>query len=213
MGCIPFCCCFKNIEPRMFAYIALGCDIAKLILAITGIFLIEFSIVLGGAFLNIFDFFPTVANLILMVVLVVTINSGSAFDSNNSCCRCICITSLVLSIIMIIMKIIFFAVFIHFYNKVDKWIRKEGIDGASTSDWLKLIFPFTLYFTIEIMHIICAIYIYKLLYLKSKVCYKDYVNKSPTAPVSVTVSNTPIIQNSPIFQKQSTPSGQQNVIN
>ena len=213
MGCLPFCCCLQNFRPKVYAFIALGLDIAKIVLSICSFFLIEFSIVFAGAFINIPEFFPTVANLILMIVLIIFLTNRTAYNENNSCCKCMCITSFILSGIILLWKIIFFALFIYYYNKAEEWIKEEGINGASTSDWLKLIIPYILYFIIEIVHIIAVIYLYKLLDLKSSVCYRDFINKSQNAPISVTVTNAPIMQTSPIFQNQLPPQEQQNVKN
>ena len=213
MGCLPFCCCLQNFGPKVYAFIALGLDIAKIVLAICGFFLIEFSIVFGGLFINILEFFPTVGNLILMIVLYIFLSNGTAYNGNNSCCKCMCIASFILSGIILILKIIFFAISIYYYNKVEEWIKEEGVPGASTSDWLKLLIPYILYFIIEIVHIIAVIYLYQLLDLKSSVCYRDFINKSQNVPVSVTVTNAPIMQTSPIFQNQLPPQEQQNVKN
>ena len=60
MGCLPFCCLFKNISPIIYAFIAIGCDTAKIILTIINFFIIEFSILLAGVFLNVFEFFPQI---------------------------------------------------------------------------------------------------------------------------------------------------------
>ena len=123
MGCLPFCCCLQNFRPKLYAFIALGLDIAKIVLSICGFFLIQFSVVFAGAFINIFEFFPTVANLILMIVLIIFLTNGTAYSENNSCCKCMCITSFILSGIILLWKIfvafLFFAKMIK-YNPIIK---------------------------------------------------------------------------------------------
>ena len=214
MGCLPFCCCLQNFGPKVYAYIALACDIAKIVLTICSFFLLEFSIIFAGPFLSIFDFFPTIANIILMIVIIIKISNGSAFAQDNSCCICMCIASLIICGIIFVMRIIFFIEFIVAYNTIDKWIEKETkAGGASTSDWMKLIVPYILLFIIEIIHILAVIYLYRLLKIKSNVCYRDYLYNGPNvpnSPTTVTVSNDPMIKNPPIIPNQLPPPGYPN---
>ena len=195
MGCLPFCCFFQNIGPKVFAFIAIGCDVAKIVLTIASFFLLEFSILLLGVFMSIFEFFPTIANIILMSIIIVYISNGSAFDKNNSCCICMCIVSLILCAVLFVLRFIFFIDYIVEYNKAQNWMEENIKMKASGSDWAKLIIPYIFLFILDIAHILSVIYLYKLLKIKSNECYRDYIDKGPNEPANITIANTTNINN------------------
>jgi len=237
MKCLPFCCCLQNFGPKIYAYITLACESAKIVLTICSFFLLEFSIILAGAFMSIFGFFPTIAIIILMIVIIIKISNGSAFSQDNSCCKCMCVACLIISAILLVLRIIFFIAFIVAYNKIDNWIEKDIKLKATTSDWMKLIIPYIFFFIIDIIQILAVIYLYRLLDIKSNVCYRDYLNTGlnipniTNSPISVTVSNDPMIKDpqiipnqlpqpgypnqlpQPGYPNQLPPPGQQNIVN
>ena len=210
MGCLPFCCILQNIGPKVYSFIAIGCEIVKIIFTIMSFFLLEFSIILAGAFMSIFGFFPTIANIILMIVTIVMISNDSAFEENNSCCKCMCIASLIICGIIFILRIIFFILFVAAYNNANNWVEENIKIKASGSDWAKLIIPYIFFFIMDIVQILSLIYLYRLLKMKSSVCYRDYLVKGPRPPITVTVSNDPMIKTPQIFPNQLPQPGYQN---
>ena len=56
MGCFPFCCCFKNIEPQTYVGTVTFCNVFKLGISIGSFFFLKTSIVEYALYLNIFEF-------------------------------------------------------------------------------------------------------------------------------------------------------------
>ena len=210
MGCLPFCCILQNIGPKVYAFIAIGCEVVKIIFTILSFFFLEFSILLAGAFMSIFGFFPTIGNIILMIVLIIMISNNSAFAENNSCCKCMCIASIIICCLIFILRVIFFIIFIAAYNNSTKWIEEGKKLKASGSDWAKLVIPYVFFFIMDICQILSLIYLYRLLNMKSSVCYRDYLDKGQISPITVTVSNDPMMKTPQIFPNQLPPPGYQN---
>ena len=143
-----------------------------------------------------------------MIANIIMMQNGTAFNQNNSCCICICIASLIISGIIFVLRLIFFIEFIIAYNKVNNWIKKDLKLKASASDWAKLIIPYILFFILDILHILSTIYLYRLLKIKSSVCYRDYISNA--TPVNVTIANDPIMKTPQIFPNQLPPPGYPN---
>ena len=113
---IPFCCCMKNIDAKKYAIIGIACNVIKLLLSILGIFLFfKLSVISGGLCLNIFELAFTVANLVILIILLIKISKGYAFNDFNKKGKVLCLVVLILSGIIIVIRLIFTILGIAFY--------------------------------------------------------------------------------------------------
>ena len=192
MGCIAFCCCCMNFTPKVFACIALGCNIFKLVLAFISLFAIIWAILLGATLLSFVELGFTITNLVHAAVILCKLSNKEAFGEFNSCAKCMCITSMVFSGIMIIFRIIILIIIIAAATEVGGGV------------WAGFIITFILFLAVEVINFLAFYYLYKLLELKADCSYNDYIQKKPSEQISVTVNNINNNQNN-LF-----PSGMQN---
>jgi cytochrome b subunit of formate dehydrogenase len=149
-----------------------------------------------------------------MILITIYIIKGTAFGEQNSCCKVMCIVLFVLSGIRLFLKIISFILLIIAFTLVDRWIKESRSKGPSAGNWMAFLIPYIIFLIIEVLQLLCVIYIYKLLKLKSNTSYSEYLkNGQSVEQVSVTVTNAQISQTPPIFPNQNTPSSQQKVMN
>lgn len=198
MGCIPFFLCTKKFNAKIYDYIALGCNVLKLSISIGSIFLIEFSILAIAFFSSFFEFAFTITNLVHMAVIFCKLKSGEAYDKSNKCCRILCIVSMVFSGIIIFLRVLTLIFGIVLYSKVDKWLEKEGVKGASAGDWIKLLIPLIIYIIVEVIHFLSVNYLYKLLKLKTDANYEDYLKGGQTVEQN-SMTNVQVVQNTPVL--------------
>lgn len=188
MGCLPFCCCMKNISPKQFVIAGLICSGIKAILSLIGIILI-FSILLSASSFYIVEFLFIISTLVQLIILTINTFNGSIYDKNNKMGKILCI--IVLSIGGVILLIRLIALILSFL----------AIAITSSSKYMLIILiPTILVFALEIIQFLAVNYFYKLISLKSNVSYNEYIkNGQNVDQVSVTITNTPINQNPPIF--------------
>lgn len=198
MGCIPFFLCTKKFNAKTYDFIALGCNVLKLSISIGSIFLIAFSILAIALFSSFFEFAFTITNLVHMAVIFCKLKSGEAYDKSNKCCRILCIVSMVFSGIIIFLRVLTLILGIVLYSQVDKWLEKEGVKGASTGDWIKLLIPLIIYVIVEVIHFLSVNYLYKLLKLKTDVNYEEYLKGGQTVEQN-SMTNVQITQNQPVL--------------
>lgn len=198
MGCIPFFLCTKKFNAKIYDYIALGCNVLKLSISIGSIFLIAFSILAVALFSSFFEFAFTITNLVHMAVILCKLKSGEAYDKSNKCCRILCIVSMVFSGIIIFLRILTLIIGIVLYSKVDKWLEKEGVRGASAGDWIKLLIPLIIYIIVEVIHFLSVNYLYKLLKLRTDGNYEDYLKGGQTVEQN-SMTNVQVVQNTPVL--------------
>ena len=183
MGCIPFCCCCMNFTPKVFAYIALGCNIFKLIISFISLFAIIWAILLGATLLSFLEIIFTIINLIFVSVILCKLSNREAFGEFNSCAKCMCITAMVFSGIIIVFRIITLIIIIAVATEVGGGV------------WAGFIITFLLFLAVEVIHFLAVNYLYKFLSLKEDCSYNDYIQKKPVDQISVTVNNTNNNQN------------------
>lgn len=198
MGCIPFFLCTKKFNAKTYDFIALGCNVLKLSISIGSIFLIAFSILAIAFFSSFFEFAFTITNLVHMAVIFCKLKSGEAYDKSNKCCRILCIVSMVFSGIIIFLRVLTLILGIVLYSKVDKWLEKEGVKGASTGDWIKLLIPLIIYIIVEVIHFLSVNYLYKLLKLRTDANYEDYLKGGQTVEQN-SMTNVQVVQNTPVL--------------
>ena len=198
MGCIPFFLCTKKFNAKIYDYIALGCNVLKLSISIGSIFLIAFSILAIAFISSFFEFAFTITNLVHMAVILCKLKSGEAYDKSNKCCRILCIVSMVFSGIIIFLRILTLIIGIVLYSKVDKWLEKEGVRGASAGDWIKLLIPLIIYIIVEVIHFLSVNYLYKLLKLRTDANYEDYLKGGQTVEQN-SMTNVQVVQNTPVL--------------
>ena len=198
MGCIPFFLCTKKFNAKIYDYIALGCNVLKLSISIGSIFLIAFSILAVALFSSFFEFAFTITNLVHMAVILCKLKSGEAYDKSNKCCRILCIVSMVFSGIIIFLRVLTLIIGIVLYSKVDKWLEKEGVRGASAGDWIKLLIPLIIYIIVEVIHFLSVNYLYKLLKLRTDANYEDYLKGGQTVEQN-SMTNVQVVQNTPVL--------------
>ena len=198
MGCIPFFLCTKKFNAKTYDFIALGCNVLKLSISIGSIFLIAFSILAIAFISSFFEFAFTITNLVHMAVILCKLKSGEAYDKSNKCCRILCIVSMVFSGIIIFLRILTLIIGIVLYSKVDKWLEKEGVRGASAGDWIKLLIPLIIYIIVEVIHFLSVNYLYKLLKLRTDANYEDYLKGGQTVEQN-SMTNVQVVQNTPVL--------------
>lgn len=198
MGCIPFFLCTKKFNAKTYDFIALGCNVLKLSISIGSIFLIAFSILAIALFSSFFEFAFTITNLVHMAVIFCKLKSGEAYDKSNKCCRILCIVSMVFSGIIIFLRVLTLILGIVLYSQVDKWLEKEGVKGASTGDWIKLLIPLIIYVIVEVIHFLSVNYLYKLLKLRTDANYEDYLKGGQTVEQN-SMTNVQVVQNTPVL--------------
>ena len=198
MGCIPFFLCTKKFNAKTYDFIALGCNVLKLSISIGSIFLIAFSILAIAFFSSFFEFAFTITNLVHMAVIFCKLKSGEAYDKSNKCCRILCIVSMVFSGIIIFLRVLTLIFGIVLYSKVDKWLEKEGVKGASAGDWIKLLIPLIIYIIVEVIHFLSVNYLYKLLKLRTDANYEDYLKGGQTVEQN-SMTNVQVVQNTPVL--------------
>ena len=133
-----------------------------------------------------------------MAVIFCKLKSGEAYDKSNKCCRILCIVSMVFSGIIIFLRVLTLILGIVLYSQVDKWLEKEGVKGASTGDWLKLLIPLIIYVIVEVIHFLSVNYLYKLLKLRTDANYEDYLKGGQTVEQN-SMTNVQVIQNTPVL--------------
>ena len=198
MGCIPFFLCTKKFNAKIYDYIALGCNVLKLSISIGSIFLIAFSILAVALFSSFFEFAFTITNLVHMAIILCKLISGEAYGKSNKCCRILCIVSMVFSGIIIFLRVLTLIIGIVLYSKVDKWLEKEGVRGASAGDWIKLLIPLIIYIIVEVIHFLSVNYLYKLLKLRTDANYEDYLKGGQTVEQN-SMTNVQVVQNTPVL--------------
>ena len=209
---IPFCCCMKNIDAKKYAIIGIACNVIKLLLSILGIFLFfKLSVISGGLILNSFELIFTVSNLVILIILLIKICGGQVFNGFNKKGNVLCLVVLILSGIIIVIRllltilgIVFYAREAHRYNNIIKDLEKYGYHSEgtkiSTLDWILFIIPTLIITALEIIHFLAVNYLYRLIKIPTNLSYNDYITKGQSVDqVSVTVTNTQINQNPPMF--------------
>ena len=174
MGCLPFCCCFKNIGPKKYAGTAIFCNIFKLGISIGSFFILKTSIVECALYLNIVELALTVINLILLFFVAFFLASGKIFDKYNKRGKILCIFAIVFSVLIFISRIVTFIFVMINYRDNKKWTKKEKKKGPSMMDWLLFLIPCGVFCLLEIIHFLVVNYLFKLIKLHSNVSYSDY---------------------------------------
>lgn len=193
MGCFPFCCCFKNIDPKKFAGTTYFCNSLKLAISISSFFIIKFSIVKPVLFLNIAELALTVVNIALLTLITVYILNGKIFASYNKRGKILCILAHLFSGIIIMTRIATFILVILNYRDNKKWSKKENKKSASTMDWLLFLIPCGIYCLLEITHLLAVNYLFKLIKLHSNRSYSEYKKSGQfVGEVSIHGSNSDI---------------------
>ena len=105
---------------------------------------------------------------------------------------------MVFSGIIIFLRVLTLIIGIVLYSKVDKWLEKEGVRGASAGDWIKLLIPLIIYIIVEVIHFLSVNYLYKLLKLRTDANYEDYLKGGQTVEQN-SMTNVQVVQNTPVL--------------
>ena len=213
-GCIPFCCCMKNMSAKIFCYIGIGCNVIKLLLSILGTFLFIKRSVLGFAFISsFFEISFYVVNIAQLIIITIFINNGTIVNEHKTFGLVVCIIALILSGIIIILRliiliggIILYAIEVRNYNKYIKpYISTNPYEHISIGSWLLLIIPTLIIIAIEVIHYLAVNYLYKLIKIPTISSYNEYLKSGESVEQgSVTIANTQINQNPQIFPYNNT---------
>ena len=192
---IPFCCCMKNITPKKFSFIALACNITKLILTVIVFFLLEMS-----AFwtTKIFELVFSIINLILLIIIIINISNGKIYDKFRQTGKFLCIIILILSILIIIYRLGLLILII----LLDKFLKNflGSNSSPSITEWLEFIIPTLFIIALEVIQFLSVNYLYKLISINSNISYYEYLQEiRNVGQVSINITNEKTNQNPQFF--------------
>jgi hypothetical protein len=187
--CIGFCLCTKKLNSKHYSIIAIVCNIINIAIAITRICLFGLSVTI---FLvsNLVDVILTITNLVFMIIILIHILKGSAFDKFNKTAKTLCVISMVFSGILLFFLILFIIGVIIIINAFNNLFK-----GTSTREWFIILIILIFCLVLEILESLAYNYLYRLLKLKTNSNFDEYLKNIQNIISQDSVTNTQIYQN------------------
>ena len=194
---IPFCFCIKYIGPKNFAFTAIACNVLKLGFLIASFFLVKFSFHDHAPILAnyLFELSLTIANIVLIILLIIYLINGSIYDKFNNRGKKFCTFVLVFSGLIFLSIITACILAKVLYGP-------KGKKPNASNDFLKYGISCLILAFIEIIHFLNMLYLFKLIKLHSNVSYNEY-KKSGLFVREVSVQNSADTKNPTIFNPES----------
>ena len=187
--CIGFCLCTKKLNSIHYSIIAIVCNIINIAIAITRICLFGLSVTIFLVSNLVEDIF-TITNLVFMIIILIHILKGSAFDKFNKTAKTLCVISMVFSGILLFFLILFIIGVIIIINGFHHLFK-----GNSARAWFIILAILIFCLVLEIIESLAYNYLYRLLKLKTNSNYDEYLKNIQNIISQDSVTNTQIYQN------------------